>query len=329
MIEKNKKNFENIFADFEGKLEKFQESGVKVQNQNSENWKKLRKSVNANTSEIQKSQANIRNFEEEMKNLKLLIENLSIPRPVTPISNPSPTVPTPEVIFPTEELNSLIETSKQELIKLLLDEQEKVRNDLNEQINSLESSNKQFKTVTDQSIQEIKDKLAWLPIKLSQLDGMSAAEARLFTVEARLRSEENSRIQSYNYLLSLIDPHTTASNPHIPSGTSDNQGSSSIEKINYIKNTEKKTTPGGMCTTEWWKQGAESEKKKFCESESIRGIKLKFSTPVPEIEHNSMFLKYKEKKIKKQNPKSMNSDFIKMPKIHSALGTKYTKSNDL
>ena len=95
-----------------------------------------------------------------MKNLKLLIENLSIPRPVTPISNPSPTVPTPEVIFPTEELNSLIETSKQELIKLLLDEQEKVRNDLNEQINSLESSNKQFKTVTDQSIQEIKDKLA-------------------------------------------------------------------------------------------------------------------------------------------------------------------------
>ena len=160
MIEKNKKNFENIFADFEGKLEKFQESGVKVQNQNSENWKKLRKSVNANTSEIQKSQANIRNFEEEMKNLKLLIENLSIPRPVTPISNPSPTVPTPEVIFPTEELNSLIETSKQELIKLLLDEQEKVRNDLNEQINSLESSNKQFKTVTDQSIQEIKDKLA-------------------------------------------------------------------------------------------------------------------------------------------------------------------------
>ena len=46
-----------------------------------------------------------------------------------------------------------------------------------------------------QTVVELKEKLAWLPMNLSQLQGMNPTEARLFILEARLRSEENCRIQ--------------------------------------------------------------------------------------------------------------------------------------
>ena len=51
------------------------------------------------------------------------------------------------------------------------------------------------KELTHTTIRELKEKLAWLPLSLCQLEGMDPTEARLFTIEARLRSEENLRIR--------------------------------------------------------------------------------------------------------------------------------------
>ena len=45
---------------------------------------------------------------------------------------------------------------------------------------------------------ELKDKLSWLPLSLAELNGMSPCDARLFTIEARLRAEENSRMLAIN-----------------------------------------------------------------------------------------------------------------------------------
>ena len=45
-------------------------------------------------------------------------------------------------------------------------------------------------------------------MSLTSLEGMNPVEARLFTIEARLRCEENSRIQSYNQLMEMINSFT-------------------------------------------------------------------------------------------------------------------------
>jgi hypothetical protein len=52
---------------------------------------------------------------------------------------------------------------------------------------------------------ELKEKLSWLPMNLSELSGMNPSAARLFTIEARLRAEENSRIQALNNLEKSLD----------------------------------------------------------------------------------------------------------------------------
>lgn len=57
----------------------------------------------------------------------------------------------------------------------------------------------------EQAYAEIKDKLTWLPINLSELKGMTPNDARLFTIEARLRAEENSRIQAFSSIEKSIE----------------------------------------------------------------------------------------------------------------------------
>lgn len=46
-------------------------------------------------------------------------------------------------------------------------------------------------------------------MNLSQLEGMNVNEARLFTLEARLRSEENSKLQIFNQIVKLIETKFT------------------------------------------------------------------------------------------------------------------------
>lgn len=56
----------------------------------------------------------------------------------------------------------------------------------------LQDSHKDYEKITG----ELQQKLSWLPINLSELNGMGPNDARLFTIEARLRAEENSRISA-------------------------------------------------------------------------------------------------------------------------------------
>lgn len=76
---------------------------------------------------------------------------------------------------------------KNELLKTIKDHIQPLEAKMEKAQNSLESANS-----------ELKDKLSWFPIKVSEISGMSPYDARLFTIEARLRAEENSRIQALN-----------------------------------------------------------------------------------------------------------------------------------
>ena len=63
-----------------------------------------------------------------------------------------------------------------------------------------QTSLKLEKLELDQVLAEIREKLSWLPMNLNQIKGKPPNEARLFTIEARLRMEENSRVEQFNSL---------------------------------------------------------------------------------------------------------------------------------
>ena len=67
---------------------------------------------------------------------------------------------------------------------------------IKEKIVPLEEQLMQSRSHYESITLELKDKLSWLPMSLNELNGMSPSDARLFTLESRLRAEENSRIQA-------------------------------------------------------------------------------------------------------------------------------------
>lgn len=99
------------------------------------------------------------------------------------------------------ELNSLkaqIENS----VKVLKSE---INKKIFNEVGILEEKMSASRLKLEQAYAEIKDKLNWLPINLSELKGMSPNDARLFTIEARLRAEENSRIQAFSSIEKSIE----------------------------------------------------------------------------------------------------------------------------
>ncbi|CAG9325182.1 unnamed protein product [Blepharisma stoltei] len=130
----------------------------------------------------------------EIDILKIIKENQPPP--------PPPGLSMDEVRKEIEEISKIINA---ELKNTLKEQELKFSKDLNDSIQNLETWLKSEASNTGVYIKELRDKLAWLPMNLSQLEGMSATEARLFTLEARLRSEENSKLQIYNALSRLIE----------------------------------------------------------------------------------------------------------------------------
>lgn len=55
------------------------------------------------------------------------------------------------------------------------------------------------------SVFEIREKLHWLPVNVSQIKGMPPNEARVFILEARLRAEENARNEQINKVMNALD----------------------------------------------------------------------------------------------------------------------------
>ena len=96
----------------------------------------------------------------------------------------------------------------------------RLKEELQQSINKNESSSKQtmktfsefvemnvnqMKIEVSDSLLELREKLKWLPINLKDIKGMSANEARIFILEARLRSEENIRSEQITKLIDMFD----------------------------------------------------------------------------------------------------------------------------
>lgn len=82
--------------------------------------------------------------------------------------------------------------------------EEKFNRELNEHIIPLEKSLRIAKMEMEFSIHELKEKLSWLPMNLSEIKGKEPSEARLYAIEARQRQEENTRGEQFSHIISLL-----------------------------------------------------------------------------------------------------------------------------
>lgn len=301
-----------------------------------ESVNKLDKSLGSQSQEIKNFQSGLNNCEENIKiihdNINILARPKTPPKPSTPPEPVYVPVPASPKEFPLDDIYSKIDSMKQEIIYQIIEEKEKTLKIVNDQIKNISVYNQKLKNKSEHDLEEIKDKLSWLPISLSQLEGMSPGEARLFTIEARLRSEENSRIQSYNQLLQLIDmnasskTYQTMENKEFKESKEikDNkEPRKSVtpfnDKVINSKNSDRKTSPA----SEWWKKAQDSDRKNWSDSGSLINAKIKFSTPMPELEEaNETRARYREQRKSKNIPKSWDIESTLMPRIQSAVPTK-------
>jgi len=94
---------------------------------------------------------------------------------------------------------------KTALMKSSYDAEEKLKAEISKNMNDFSELVQRMKKENDEAFKEVQSKLTWLPVNVTEMTNMNAQEARLFTLEARLRSEENSRIKSVNFLGKLIE----------------------------------------------------------------------------------------------------------------------------
>ncbi|OMJ86342.1 hypothetical protein SteCoe_12193 [Stentor coeruleus] len=124
--------------------------------------------------------------------------------------------------------------------------------ELQENMISIQYKNKSEKLELELMIKDLKDKLMWLPMNLNVIKGKTPTEARLYTIEARLRTEENSRVDQYNLLLTTINKlkadftalasNNTQAFPQISTGRYTNRildRNPSIDMNDYIKSEQK------------------------------------------------------------------------------------------
>ena len=310
---------------------------LQSQNTLSDSLRKLQDSIKFQSAEQIKLQKSFNACEESIKALAHTVNTLPPPTPPRPDptnayeSSDHPKVYQIEIDdkpvvppFPTEEIFAKISSISEELHSTIKQNTEDILEYIQNHLKKIEKQTQSLTSTSECGFKELQDKLAWLPMNLSQLSSMAPAEARLFTVEARLRSEENSRIQSYNHMIKLLESYLPSQSDRVILEQDERKPALPVvEIINTSKNIEKKTSPGGMCSSEWWKMAADSERKQHRESESINGIRVKYSTPVPEMDDNQeLHFQYKEKRRTKIYPKSGTVN-IAMPRIQSAVATKY------
>lgn len=85
----------------------------------------------------------------------------------------------------------------------LLDE--RLSKEITETILPLEKRMKEVIYKNESDFSDIREKLAWLPMSFASIKDKSPTEARIFTLEARLRAEENIRNESVSRLIKMID----------------------------------------------------------------------------------------------------------------------------
>jgi hypothetical protein len=155
-----------------------------------------------------------------------------------------------------ENLNSpqtkLLSDESLKKYSLKISSLEEKAKELQESMISMQYKHKSEKLELELMIKDLKDKLMWLPMNLNVIKGKTPTEARLYTIEARLRTEENSRVDQYNLLLTTInklkaDFSSLASNntqafPQISSGRYTNRmldRNPSTDMNDYIKSSQR------------------------------------------------------------------------------------------
>ena len=144
----------------------------------------------------------LENYENQQKTFtRTAVTSKSHKAPKEIITQPQPQPqPNFSIIIESEltkvktELESNLVAAKQDLLKYF-----------NQNLQGLEEKWAKSKATLEEATCEIKDKLTWLPINLAELKGMGPSDARLFTIEARLRAEENSRIQAMSTIEKSIE----------------------------------------------------------------------------------------------------------------------------
>jgi chromosome segregation ATPase len=118
---------------------------------------------------------------------------------------------TPQTPSDSTEIHTKLSKLEKYVTRHLEILEKKLNSELSNTIYPLEKKLQEKIQSNDSDVSEIKEKLSWLPMNISQLKGKAPTEARLYTLEARLRSEENSRIESINKLKGLIYSLTSSS----------------------------------------------------------------------------------------------------------------------
>lgn len=315
-------NFENI-------LNKLQElSGIRdeIEIQSKQSFSMLSDYKQTHNLHIKKFESGLQNCQDSINTMKQNITQLK-KKDITVINTnsvvsvpPPPPPPPPPVILeiPWDEINSKIEGLRFDILEKISEEKKKTTDLIQTKIKTVEIQGEKNKDNSNSAIQELKDKLNWLPISLSQLEGMNPSEARIFTIEARLRSEENSRIQAFNHLLYLIDSLTSQKDEKLEKESERKPKTPSVEKVLNFRSSDRKKTPQPGLSSDSYRK-PESERKNLNDNGSLVLNKFKFSTPVPEIEENGeLFAAYKEKRRNGAVPKSWDVEITQIPRIQTA-----------
>lgn len=233
---------EEINSDCQGLQSKIEKTSLEIENQNIRLTQRINEALKKNQTQVDTCVLTTNNSQDKVmkiiKEIKSDIENQS-----NEIANikESYVPPSPSVVF--EQLPSPSETQEKLEIKpkkskqksktnqdFALDFKDTVSNmqndfnrlkeELQQSISKNESSSKQtmknfsefveknvnqMKIEVSDSLLELREKLKWLPINLKDIKGMSANEARIFILEARLRSEENIRSEQITKLIDMLD----------------------------------------------------------------------------------------------------------------------------
>ena len=145
-----------------------------------------------------------------------------------------------------------LQKSAKETEDKLIQEVEKNIKFLNEKVTNIKQEN-------EESFKIVNEKLSWFPVNVSSMSGMTPNEARLFTIEARLRSEENSRIKSFNFLGKMIE------------GLKFSKEISSFQEKNF---KDKRITPEGIYTVDVLKEIGKFDRKDFKDYSHLLGGSL-------------------------------------------------------
>jgi hypothetical protein len=317
--------FQEHFQNISKKLEEITGIREEIEHQNQQNISILTDYKQVQNQQIRKFENGLQSCKESIDTMKQNLTQISKPVIVRP-PTPPPVIPQVEAVvleIPWDEINSKI-TSKidllrGEVIEKMTEDKKKTAELIQNRFRFVEMQSEKNKDQSNSAIQELRDKLNWLPISLSQLEGMTPGEARLFTIEARLRSEENSRIQAFNHVLRLVDSIAAQWDEF---KDEERKPRTAAEKVLNLRSGDRKKTPQPPTSSDSYRK-LESERRPPSETSSVLAQRFKFSTPVPEVEESRELLAaYKEKRKNKAIPGSWDADLGQIHRIQTALPPK-------